>query len=700
MNENNKYLEMFKDNESLFSISESKLISELLNPFSKKELNKYFDRMASDLKDFIAFKERNKNININESNEMKFKNLLYSLLGKNLIEIIYIIDKSYREEKIRKIFHWYKEQLKIFEDIRYINKKSYKDIESFDDGEYFKKKIEKMIKNNEYLTEDDILKEQKTHRTQGPFDKKMLKDYKRVDIYNNPYYKKLNKKNKFIHTKVSEESTKTLISPILKERLSPPVLNHPIADYSNFYSNVNGKKSFSLKKTYINKNIQKPEGGKKDIVYPDLNKEIKSSYSFLRPEYDYSILRTEKTVNERKNKLIKEKRTEEEITENLDKFGKARAYFRENILKKYELKNIINMYVKIKKYNYNFMHSNKNLLKGNIKQELEDKRNSILNDFIPIKLIPRISSRKELIPKKSQFEDNDNTQNYNRTLKRHNTSGDMKISKKFRRMGKKLILDEIKNINKETNEIKDNLSDKIHIFNIKLKYPKYLIKNKLIKSKINNEYNNNRTPNDTIYKLLSEEPLFRQKMISDTICNITAKMNDKKFIKEPLEEESIYHNFCLSAYNWKNMKIIDKAKKHLDKGVKILRHISPCSNNGNNRRALSENDTFNNYRNDYLNLRKTIGEWKKYECKQLLQKMSKNNTKEKDEESPNINKEKSSKNKDAFLYRINNKQQNLMNAILNPNEDNSFPSYYLPKSGSTLLSKIEINTQKKKKNRK
>lgn len=700
MNENNKYLEMFKDNESLFSISESKLISELLNPFSKKELNKYFDRMASDLKDFIAFKERNKNININESNEMKFKNLLYSLLGKNLIEIIYIIDKSYREEKIRKIFHWYKEQLKIFEDIRYINKKSYKDIESFDDGEYFKKKIEKMIKNNEYLTEDDILKEQKTHRTQGPFDKKMLKDYKRVDIYNNPYYKKLNKKNKFIHTKVSEESTKTLISPILKERLSPPVLNHPIGDYSNFYSNTNGKNSFSLKKTYINKNIQKPEGGKKDIVYPDLNKEIKSSYSFLRPEYDYSILRTEKTVNERKNKLIKEKRTEEEITENLDKFGKARAYFRENILKKYELKNIINMYVKIKKYNYNFMHSNKNLLKGNIKQELEDKRNSILNDFIPIKLIPRISSRKELIPKKSQFEDNDNTQNYNRTLKRHNTSGDMKISKKFRRMGKKLILDEIKNINKETNEIKDNLSDKIHIFNIKLKYPKYLIKNKLIKSKINNEYNNNRTPNDTIYKLLSEEPLFRQKMISDTICNITAKMNDKKFIKEPLEEESIYHNFCLSAYNWKNMKIIDKAKKHLDKGVKILRHISPCSNNGNNRRALSENDTFNNYRNDYLNLRKTIGEWKKYECKQLLQKMSKNNTKEKDEESPNINKEKSSKNKDAFLYRINNKQQNLMNAILNPNEDNSFPSYYLPKSGSTLLSKIEINTQKKKKNRK
>jgi len=705
MNENNKYIEMFKDNESLFSISESKLISELLNPFSKKELNKYFDRMASDLKDFISFKENNKKININESNEMKFKNILYSLLGKNLIEIIYIINKSYREEKIRKIFHWYKEQLKTFEDIRYINKKTYKDVDSFDDEEYFKKKIEKMIKDNEYLTEDDILKEQKTHRTQDTFDKKMLNDYKRVNIYNNPYYKKLNNKNKFIQSKISEESTKTLKSPIFKKKISQQaiILNHPITDYSNFYSNVSGKNSFSLKKIYISKNIQKPEGGKKDIVYPDLNKEIKSSYSFNRPEYDYSILKTEKIVNERKNKLIKEKRAEEEIGKNLDKFGKARAYFKENIFKKYELKNIINMYAKIKKYNYKFIHSihsNTSLLKGTIKQELDDKRNSKINEFIPIKLIPRLTSRKEIIPKSCQLENNDNTPKYNRMLKRHNTSVDMKISKKFRSMGKKLILDEIKNINKETNEIRDNLSDKIHVFNIKLKYPKYLIKNKLIKSKINNEYNNNRTPNDIIYKLLSEEPLFRQKMISDTICNITVKMNDKKFIKDPLEEESIYHNFCLSAYNWKNMKIIEKAKKNLDKGVKILRHISPLSNNIGNKRSLSENDTFNNYRNDYLNLRKTIGEWKKYEYKQLLKKMSKNNTKEKCEESPNMNKEKSYKNKDAFLYRINTYQKNLMNSILNPNEDNSFPSYFLPKSGSTLLSKIEINTQKNKKNRK
>ena len=36
---------------------------------------------------------------------------------------------------------------------------------------------------------------------------------------------------------------------------------------------------------------------------------------------------------------------------------------------------------------------------------------------------------------------------------------------------------------------------------------------------------------------------------------------------------------------------------------------------------------------------------------------------------------------------------------MNPNEDNTFPKYYLPKSGTNLLSKSEINFEKKKKNK-
>ena len=197
---------------------------------------------------------------------------------------------------------------------------------------------------------------------------------------------------------------------------------------------------------------------------------------------------------------------------------------------------------------------------------------------------------------------------------------------------------------------------------------------------------NSKTPSDIVYKLIKEEPLFKQKLITDKLCNIKAKLNDKNFNREPMEEdESIYHNFCLSAYNWKNMKIINKNKNNFENDVKILRHISPNSKNIGKKKLVDENDSFNNYKNNYLNLRKTIGEWKKYECEDLMNMINKN------------------KDKDVVANKNNNKikkEKILINAIINPNEYNIFPEYYLPKTGGNLLSKIEIIAAKKKKNKK
>ena len=341
------------------------------------------------------------------------------------------------------------------------------------------------------------------------------------------------------------------------------------------------------------------------------------------------------------------------------------------------------------KENNIYLKSEKNIKQfKNEKESINNNKNNIFNS-------PQII-KKDLNP------------NINRSMKRHFTLGDLQISKQFRRMGmdNKIIIDEIKNINKNTNEIMDNSFEKINTFNIKLKCKKDLLKQKLLKVKINSENNNTKTPNDIIYKLISEESLFKQKLLSDNLCNITARMNDKRFVNEPLsEDESIYHNFCLSAYNWKNMKIINKNKNNIEKDVKIMRHISPYSKTIGRKKFVDENDSFNNYRNDYLNLRKTIGEWKKYEYEELLNKISKNNKKEGKDEDLNINKEKSNKNnKDCFLNKINNikfkKQKILINAIMNPNEDNTFPNYYLPKTGDNLLSKIESNITRKKKNKK
>ena len=59
--------------------------------------------------------------------------------------------------------------------------------------------------------------------------------------------------------------------------------------------------------------------------------------------------------------------------------------------------------------------------------------------------------------------------------------------------------------------------------------------------------------------------------------------------------------------------------------------------------------------------------------------------------------------KDPLPQKIVNiryrKQQALSNAIMNPMEDNTFPKYFLPRTGSMLISKNEPPVAKKKKRR-
>ena len=417
----------FKKNhfDSIFSISKSRLLSTLLNSFSKKEQHKYFDTMFSDLINFQTTIENKDSPNIYLSNEISFKNILYNLLAKNLIEIIYIINPSYREERIKKLYNWYKEKMNRFQDIKLIDKKSYNDLDSIDDEEYFRKKLKQMKKDKEHITEDILLKEEMSHRTQGPFDKKMLNQYKRVEVYNNPYYKKIQKK-KF---KESEEPKFSLKSPVLNVNLSPPppFKDRPVGDISTFYSSCNGTNSFSLRKTYENNFSERAEGGEKERTFyslfnqgkkclspsPELNKEVKFSYSFNRPPDDYKLLSAEKIISENKNKLISEKRNKEEIINKIEKYGIDRAHYKENILKKNELKNIINMYIETKKIKPNLIKkrhkqkmisspSNKTtfISKNNTHMQLTDRTDIATNetynsnDESPYILIQKLNSQK------------------------------------------------------------------------------------------------------------------------------------------------------------------------------------------------------------------------------------------------------------------------------------------------------------------
>jgi len=117
---NSSELYEYKKNqpESVSTVTKSKLISKLLNSFAKNIQNKYFDIMSIDIINFNISQENNDTIEFKTSNEITFKNTLYNLLEKNLIEIIYISDSFYRDERISRLYYWYKEQLKKFEDIK------------------------------------------------------------------------------------------------------------------------------------------------------------------------------------------------------------------------------------------------------------------------------------------------------------------------------------------------------------------------------------------------------------------------------------------------------------------------------------------------------------------------------------------------------------------------------------------------------
>ena len=204
--------------------------------------------------------------------------------------------------------------------------------------------------------------------------------------------------------------------------------------------------------------------------------------------------------------------------------------------------------------------------------------------------------------------------------------------------------------------------------------------------------------NDLVYKLVKDEPVFGQKLTYNKLCNLNSNIVDHKAQNESFsEDESIYNNFCLSAYNVKNNKILSQFNKKFDCDVKIMRHISSYTKFKDKKKLINRSESFDNFRYDYLNLRKTIGEFKKYEYQEIIDRLNKKKENKEDENRIAM------KFKDPLVQKINNiryrRQKVLGNALMNPSEDNTFPRYFLPRTANSLISKNEPPPARKKKRR-
>jgi hypothetical protein len=232
----------------------------------------------------------------------------------------------------------------------------------------------------------------------------------------------------------------------------------------------------------------------------DFKREIKSSYSYFRPKYDYPHLVIEKQIIQAKNREIAEKRNQEEMKEYLNEFGLDRARYKEEVEKKYELKKVIKYYEEIIKKD-----------KEEQPQEIETKREYEVKTII----VDNINE----VPKTSQF----HTENFNEPDK--DSKIDLMNVKNLDSEGKlKVNYDEIKiNIKVKSVNSKDiTLND---------------FKNKLEK-----------IPSEATAKMKVIDPVFGARQTY-------SKMLDIQEIDNPKNEYQLHCN-PLSAYDNTNVEVI------------------------------------------------------------------------------------------------------------------------------------------------
>ena len=224
-------------------------------------------------------------------------------------------------------------------------------------------------------------------------------------------------------------------------------------------------------------------------------------------------------------------------------------------------------------------------------------------------------------------------------------------------------------------------------------------------------------PTDVIPKIISNDSLFRNKRTFESLCkvNLSTKAQEKSFFDNKSlysiskdEEESSYHNFCLSMYDFGNLQKINENTSNANKYFEY---------NKLNRKNIKDSKlhfnqlhkTFHLYKDNFLNLRRTMSDWKANEYLSLVNEMKKNNKKDKKEKEKDKDRDRD-RDRDIYdrdnLYRNNSygfqnlrnrKQMSLLNAIINPKDEFRYSQYFLPRNGSMLLSRMEEPKTKKKK---
>ena len=715
------------NNKKILSQNSRKYVSHLILNFSEKENSKKFDELISDLEIFKRFYSHNyekikMESRYNESSLYNTKLLIYNILEKNMIEISCLSNKEIRTEKINSLYNWFKNKIKTNEDLRKINEKTYKDI-----NEIFDEDNENQNEQEEKTDNIKSDKELDSHRDVKFFDKKLVNDYQRKILSRN-----LKEKYKKIQSKINDDIDKEL--NIKDEKLLTKTLlslkDHEFSgggNYSTFYSFKFGTNTTSYGKfgqtdnDFTNFRETAKASNHENNFFPNFNKttktyyppivgETKFSYSYNRPEYNFKNMVYENKILNSKIKLLAEKRTQEEIKSQVELLGKMRAKYKEDVNNKYEIRDVVNMYSKmhdfaspiLQKYklreskSMSDLKENKKITGKNIFKEKPNIKNKeanigirqiIRNKNVNIETEDKTNSKKKEPKTPNEFEQlsispikEDNNKNIITKLTPKKLQSDRKI---FSGILDKIKLDSVKNI--ENNKLLEPL--KLTKVNIKLKINKEKVQSNML-NKIKKL--TSKPHPEIITNLMNTDTLFQANKNYEILCDIKKRTpsveinnklgNNNTNLSGEEDEEDNYTNFCLSLYGQGNLKKLNQNRNQ-------IKNIPQSTNTLTRIKYNQMHKTYDLNKNNFLNLRRTLSDWKKAECITLLNELTKNKT-------PKVEVEK---NKKSILKR----QHSVLNAIINPGDKFEFSQYFLPRTGSMLLNrKGEDNKKGKKKGKK
>ena len=707
-------------------------VNQIVLNFSEKEKNKRFDELISDLEIFKQFYRQNlEKIKLeserNYSSLYNTKLLIYNVLEKNMVEISCLSNKDVRINRINNLYNWYKEKMKINEDLRRINQKSYKDVNEVIDEDLNDLENQKEQNDNNKLIGKDF--EIDPHRNEEIIDKKIVNDYQRKVLSKNleeRFHKIQNNENdetnNEINIKDDGELAKTLLS-LKNQEFSGG------GTYSTFYSYKFGTNATSFGKFRQTDNDfpnfrETAKGGRQEnsffpsynkatkTYYPPIVSETKFSYSYNRPEYNFENMTLENKIIKSKMKILAEKRAQEEIKSQIELMGKTRAKYIEQVNNKYEIRNVVDMYSKLNDFSSPLLQKYK-LRESKSMSDIKDNNKNIFNKKPQIKNKDLNIGIRKMVRNDTNYKSNTVIENGDKIklkLKEQKNlfESEQKMSNSSKKEVNKNIITKLKpKKNQKDTKIFSGILDKIKLDSIKnienkkimepLKMNKVKIKLKINKEKIQNDMLNNikkfaAKPNsEIITSLMNTDSLFQTNNNYGILCNLNKRKSSVDIINNNQnqdntnesreeEEENYYTNNCLSLFDQGNLKKLNQNKNQ--------NKIYPQSTNSLTRIKFNQiHKTFDLNKDNYLNLRRTLSDWKKTECLSLLNELTKNKT-------PKIEEEKFKK---SNLRR----QNSVLNAYVNPKDKFEFSQFYLPRTGSLLLKrKTEDNKKTKKKGKK